>query len=149
VNIFSKMYNHKGGDFDTLLESDFGGSFDLAFLFSVFTHILPEHCDLMLRFLRSQIVDGGELFSSWFLLNEETQQAIDAGYAHREFASRYGVARIDNPKIPEGAVAYYESDVIERFASSGLTDVRIHYGKWRGCMDSWVWQDIIVARPSI
>jgi len=148
VNIFSKMYNQKGGKVDTLLERDFGGPFDLAFLFSVFTHILPEHCNFMLRFLCSQIVDGGELFSSWFLLNEETQQAIDAGYAHREFTYRHGAARIDNPKIPEGAVAYYESDVIERFTSAGLTDIRIHYGKWRGCMDSWVWQDIIIARPS-
>jgi len=60
----------------------------------------------------------------------------------------YGVARIDNPDVPEGAVAYHETDVIERFAKAGLTDVRVHYGKWRGCDDSWIWQDVVVARSS-
>ena len=148
VNIFSKMYNREGGNFDVLLEQDFGGPFDLAFLFSVFTHILPEHCDMMLRFLRSQLRGGGEVFSSWFLLNDETERAIESGYAHRDFAWRHGEARIDNPTVPEGAVAYYESDVMERFARAGLTDIRVHYGKWRGCEDSWVWQDIIVARAT-
>lgn len=146
VNIYSKMYNRKGGDVKKLLEHDFGEPFDLAFLFSVFTHILPDDCNFLLEFLRSQLAGSGEIFSTWFLLNDETQQAIDAGQAHRKFANQFGVARIDNPKVPEGAVAYYEQDVLERFTKAGLSDIRVHYGKWRGCVDSWVWQDIIVAR---
>ena len=146
IDIYSKMYNLKGGDFSKLLDSEFGGPFDLVFMFSVFTHILPEHCDLMLEFLRSQLKAGGQLFCSWFLLNERTQAAIDAGQAHRRFASNHGPARIDNPEVPEGAVAYFEEDVMERLAAAGFTNVRVHWGKWRGCFDSWVWQDIVVVR---
>ena len=140
---------HNGGGFEVLAERDFGGPFDLVFLFSVFTHILPEHCDFLLRALHSQLIGGGEIYSSWFLLNEETQRAIDSGYAHRWFETKHGAARIGNPGVPEGAVAYYEADVVERFARAGLIDVRIHYGKWRGCDDSWIWQDVIVARSPL
>jgi hypothetical protein len=148
VNIYSKMYNRGGADFSVLAERDFGAPFDLVFLFSVFTHILPEHCDIMLRFIRSQLSPNGETFSSWFLLNEATERAIEAGCAHRSFAARHGSARIDNPLVPEGAVAHDQDEVLRRFEGAGFTDVRVHYGRWRGCEDSWVWQDIIVARTA-
>jgi len=146
ADIYSKMYNRKGQDYRVLLETDFGGPFDLAFLFSVFTHVLPEDCDFLLRFLNSQLTRPGQIFASFFLLNDSTQEAIDSGKAHRKFATAYGNARIDNPTVPEGAVAYYEADVLERFSRSGFSDVEIHYGKWRGKINSWVWQDIIVAK---
>jgi len=145
VDIYSKMYNRKGKDYQVLLDQDFGGPFDLAFLFSVFTHVLPEDCDFLLKFLNSQLTRPGEIFTSFFLLNDATQQAIDNGTAHRKFATAYGDARIDNAEVPEGAVAYYEADVLQRFANAGFSNVQIHYGKWRGKIDSWVWQDIIVA----
>lgn len=145
VNLYSKMYNKEGQAFETLAGRDFGGPFDLAFLFSVFTHILPEHCDLLLQILRAQLCNTGQVFSSWFLLNEDTERAIKAGTASRKFAFKHGAARIDHPKVPEGAVAYFESDVLERFARAGLADVRIEYGDWRGKQGNNVWQDIIVA----
>lgn len=146
VNLFSTMYNPDGGSFDQLEGQDFGGPFDLAFLFSVFTHILPEDCDQLLRTLCGQLAPGAELFCSWFLLNEVTHQAMVDGTASRNFWSPHGVARVQFPNVPEGAVAYEESDVLERLAAAGLTDVRIHYGKWRGCEDSWIYQDIVLAR---
>jgi SAM-dependent methyltransferase len=146
VNLYSTMYNKAGGSFDQLEGRDFGSPFDLAFLFSVFTHILPEDCDQLLRTLCRQLAPGAELFSSWFLLNEATHQAMADGVAGRDFSARHGVARVQFRNVPEGAVAYEEADVLERFAAAGLTDVRIHYGKWRGCEDSWIYQDIVLAR---
>lgn len=146
VDIYSKMYNRKGQDYQVLLEEDFGGPFDLAFLFSVFTHVLPEDCDFLLTFLHSQLFHPGEIFASFFLLNDATNEAISSGKAHRQFATGYGNARIDNPKVPEGAVAYYEADVLQRFSQAGFSDIEVHYGKWRGNIESWVWQDIIVAK---
>lgn len=148
VNLFSTMYNKDGSKFETLAGKDFGGPFDLAFLFSVFTHILPEDCDLLLETLCAQLTPDGELFSSWFLLNEDTERAIKAGETSRKFSVEYGAARIDHPKVPEGAVAYYEADVLDRFARAGLVDVRIIYGDWRGKQGNKVWQDIIVAKVS-
>jgi SAM-dependent methyltransferase len=146
ANIYSKMYNRQGKSIQELLKHDFGEPFDLAFLFSVFTHILSNDCDFLLKFLRSQLLEPGEIFTSWFLLNDETQSAIDAGQSGRNFEYSHGDARIENKEVPEGAVAYYEQDVLERFKKAGFSDVRVHYGMWRGCVKSWVYQDIIVAR---
>jgi SAM-dependent methyltransferase len=146
VDLFSTMYNKGGKDFSTLAEQDFGGPFDLAILFSVFTHILPEHCDLLLRVLRDHLGPGGELFCSWFLLNGETQAAIDQGLAHRSFPHPHGKARIDNLNVPEGAVAYLEEDVLERFEKLGFRNLVIHFGGWRGDRERRVWQDVIVAK---
>jgi SAM-dependent methyltransferase len=146
VDIYSKMYNRTGRDYKVLLDKDFGSPFNLVFLFSVFTHVLPEDCDFLLNFLGSQLCRPSEVFASFFLLNDETQEAINAGKAHRKFATNYGNVRIDNPNVPEGAVAYYESDIVDRLTRAGFSDIRIHYGKWRGNIDSWIWQDIIVLK---
>jgi len=100
VDIYSKMYNRKGKGYQVLLKKDFGGPFNLAFLFSVFTHVLPEDCDFLLGFLNSQLSQPGQILTSWFLLNDATQAAIDNGKAHRKFVTSYGNARIDNPRVP-------------------------------------------------
>lgn len=148
VDIYSKMYNRDGQDYNVLRKNDFGGPFDLAFLFSVFTHVLPDDCDFLLSFLNFQLNRPAEIFASFFLLNDSTQLAIDAGKSHRKFTTPYRNARIDNADIPEGAVAYYEDDVIDRLTRASFSDIQIHYGKWRGNIDSLIWQDIIVAKPS-
>lgn len=145
VNLFSAMYNRDGRRNYRALKRKQFGPFDLAILFSVFTHILPENADDLLSFLRSQIDVGGEVLSTWFLLNPATEQAIADGLSHRPFPYSHGSVRLDNEDIPEGAVAYQESEVLERFERAGFTRPRIHFGKWRGNLDSWFWQDIVVA----
>ncbi len=146
VNLFSTMYNRGGKkSYRSIKRKKFGGPFDLAFLFSVFTHILPEDCDDLLNFLNRRLVPGGEVFCSWFLLNPETEDRISRGTSHRPFPYTHGSVRIDNAEIPEGAVAYQEAEVRERLARAGFSNVQIHYGKWRGDIDSWVWQDIVTA----
>ncbi len=146
VNLYSSMYNRGGRrSYRSLKRKRLGGPFDLAILFSVFTHILPENADDLLGFLRSQLVPGGRMFATWFLLNPSTEQAIADGLSHRPFPFPHGSTRIDNADIPEGAVAYQEPEVMERLERAGFDSVRIHYGKWRGNLESWVWQDIVVA----
>ena len=146
VNLYSTMYNRRGRKgYRSLKRKRLGEPFDLAILFSVFTHILPENADDLLGFLRSQLVSGGQIFATWFLLNPSTEEAIADGMSHRPFPFTHGSTRIDNADIPEGAVAYQEAEVMDRLARAGFGPVRVHYGKWRGNLDSWVWQDIVVA----
>jgi len=148
TNIYSKRYNRQGGRMKELRKLDLGDQFDLAVLFSVFTHVLPNDCDYLLKFLKSRLLTSGEVFCSWFLINDETQKAIDAGQSGRNFEHHHGAARIENPEVPEAAVAYNEQDVLDRFKKAGFSDVRVHYGLWRGCVKSWLYQDVIVARAS-
>lgn len=146
VNLYSSMYNPQGDAFKTLEGRDFGGPFDLAFLFSVFTHILPEDCDLLLRVLRAQLFEDAELFSSWFLLDEDSERGIKEGKSQRSFPHLYGKARITHKKTPEGAVAYFAADALERMQRAGFEDLRTDPGFWRGTNESSHGQDFIVAR---
>lgn len=146
VDLYSRMYNRRGKGMGRLKWQRFGSGYDLAFLFSVFTHVLPEDCDTLLQELCRRLKPGAELFTSWFLLNDRTRQAIEEGRSHRAFATPWKEAFIDNPEVPEGAVAYEDGDVLARLERCGFCDVRVHYGKWRGNLESWVWQDVIVCR---
>jgi SAM-dependent methyltransferase len=148
VDIFNKHYNPAGKPAAEVLAAErFEAPFDLAFLFSVFTHILPEDLDAVIGFLAANLGPKGEIFSTWFLTDAATQGAIDAGTASRRFATPYGTARIDRPANPEAAVAYPVEEALAAFRRAGFTDVRPHFGKWRDkALDSWLWQDGIVAR---
>ena len=147
VDIFNKHYNPVGKPATEVLAAQrFEAPFDLAFLFSVFTHILPDDLDAVIGFLAANLGSKGEIFSTWFLTDDATQAAINAGKASRRFATPYGIARIDRPENPEAAVSYPVEQAVDAFRGAGFTDVRTHFGKWRGSIDSWLWQDGILAR---
>jgi len=145
VDIFSKMYNRKGHKMGKSLKRlDLGGAFDIAFLFSVFTHILPKDVPPLLKFLKSQLKPDGQILATFFVLNEASIRGIDEGTSHRPFPFQIKGARIDNDEIPEGAVAYFEEDVRRHAADIGLT-VRMSQGKWSGQVpDAWHWQDSLI-----
>jgi SAM-dependent methyltransferase len=146
VDIYSKQYNPDGRPMASLNEQHFAAPFDLAFLFSVFTHVLPDDLDTLVGFLASNLAPRGEILSTWFLINAETDAAIEQGLAWMRFATPYGSARIDREDVPEAAVAYPEPLAVEAFRRAGFTEVSVHYGNWRGSIDSWLGQDLIVAR---
>jgi SAM-dependent methyltransferase len=149
IDGFSERYNPDGGGWNRFRFAGVGRRFDLAFLFSVFSHVLPEDCDLLLRQLHQRLKPGGEILTTWYLLNERTLQAIDQGLTRRSFAVPYNGARIDSEKVPEAAVAFDAGDVVRRFEARGFTDITVRHGAWRGTLDSWIWQDFITARKAI
>jgi len=145
VDIYSKMYNEQGGKMAKALERlDVGAPFDLAFLFSVFTHILPKDVLPLLQFLKSTLKPDGRILATFFVLNETSLRGIEAGTSHRPFPHQIKGARIDNVDVPEGAVAYTEEDVRKYAAEAGLS-VRISQGKWCGQLPkAWHWQDTLI-----
>jgi len=147
VDIYSSMYNKTGKSFETLSSYDLKGPYDVIALFSVFTHLLPSECNILIQLLARHLRRKGEIFSTWFLLDEDSEGAIKAGRSHREFSYEYENARIDNSDIPAGAVAFQRHDVVRYFESSGLEVSNIHAGEWRGLGQTGVWQDVVVARP--
>jgi SAM-dependent methyltransferase len=69
-NVRNAMYNHDGPELraDTALPAR--GSFDLIWLFSVFTHLHPHDSEILLRLLRTHVRDDGKLFFSAFIDEE-------------------------------------------------------------------------------
>jgi len=146
VDIFSKMYNRKGGKMaKTLKRLELGEPFDLSFLFSVFTHILPKDVPPLLSFLKRTLAADGRIVASFFVLNEASIRGIDEGTSHRPFPFPIKGARIDNKDIPEGAVAYTQDDLYRHVEDAGLRVARFSQGKWSGQVpDAWHWQDTLV-----
>jgi ubiquinone/menaquinone biosynthesis C-methylase UbiE len=134
--------------------------FDVAFLTSVFTHMLPEDVSHYMDEIARVLKPGGRALITWFLLNGETERLLEqqedrrhdpASNAHDALLSHdFGPYRTTNPRAPEHVVAYYEPWVRDAYARSGLQIVPpIHYGAWAGRTQTIHNQDVILARRPV
>ena len=131
--------------------------FDVVFLFSVFTHMLPDGVERYLSEIARVTKPGGRTVITWFLLNDESLRLLEeqrdrrhnrASNAHESALSHdLGVCRVADRSRPEAVVAYQEPFVLETYESSGL-EVRqpIRYGSWIGREGTLLNQDLVVAR---
>lgn len=123
-------------------------TFDLVFLTSVFTHMLPNDLENYLSEVARVLKKGGRCLITYFLINQESQSLIDSGLASkkRDFKHHREGYRTTNPNRPEARVAYDEADIRKLYPSLGLSIVEpIHYGRWCGRKEYLRGQDIIVA----
>jgi SAM-dependent methyltransferase len=133
--------------------------FDLVFLFSVFTHMLPEGVERYLAEIARVLKPGGSAVITWFLLNGESERLLEeqldertnaASNAHKSrFSHDLGVCRVANRGRPEAVVAYKEPFVLKTYARNGLEIVHpIRYGSWIGRKNTLMNQDVVLARRS-
>lgn len=125
------------------------GSFDLVFLASVFTHLLPLSFLRYLSESKRVLRPGGRILASFFLLNDESWEMIAAGKSRHRFPHPYGECWVGQTDIPEAVVGYEETLVSDLYRHVGLEiHPPIHYGSWPGRTRFLGGQDIIVAtRP--
>lgn len=126
-------------------------TFDVAFATSVFTHMLPVEVTNYLQQIRRVLKPGGRCFITWFLLNEESQRLLDAGKSSLDFRHRVGECLTTDPQVPEKALCYPESFVVDLYARVGLDLERpLGYGAWCGRPAWLTGQDVCIARkPAI
>lgn len=121
-------------------------SFDVVFLGSVFTHLLPDAVERYVGEIGRLLAPGGLCIASYFLVNDETRAGIDAGTSFMSFHARHssGRARLHDAATPESAVARDEAFVARVHERAGLriSDVR-RGGWWRGARHE---QDVVTAR---
>jgi SAM-dependent methyltransferase len=150
ADVYNQMYNPSGGyqaaEYRFPFESR---SFDLVFLTSVFTHMLPRDMENYLYEINRVLKIGGRCLTSLFLLNEESDALLRAGKGLLQFPYRCGIYRY-GAGIKEGRIAYEETFVRALSRRYGL---RIHepvgYGSWCGREQRTegpdVGQDVLVA----
>jgi SAM-dependent methyltransferase len=120
-------------------------SFDLVFLISVFTHMLPRDMENYLSEIARVLKPGGRCALSYFLLNDETRRNIEAGGGALEFRHALGGGCFAQlAELPEAALAYEEERVRSLYAERGLR-IRepIQYGAWSSTPAQM--QDMLVA----
>ena len=122
-------------------------SFDFVFLTSVFTHLPPPDVENYLAEIARVMRSGARCLITFFLLNTEADQLIDAGKGDFTFMHRYENHAINSTKSPANAVAYKEQYIRDLFEQHKLViQEPIHYGCWSGRDNFLDYQDIIVAK---
>jgi len=122
-------------------------SFDFVFLTSVFTHLLPQDSENYLREIARLLRQDGRGFFTFFLLNETQRSLARQGRNDVNFKYGTGPCRTRDESVPESAVAYDETYLLELLSECSLeTCGPVHYGTWSGRQDGLSYQDILVVR---
>jgi SAM-dependent methyltransferase len=147
ADIASRPYNPHGrwsaSDYRLPFDDD---SFDVVFLGSVFTHVLPDGVANYLCQIARVLRPGGWSVISYFLLNDISCQGIDQGRSFLPFLVVHasGLARLHNAAAPETAVALDEAFVMETYDRLGMVlREPIRRGRW--CDGVAHDQDVITA----
>lgn len=147
LDVRNKTYNPTG----TLLAKNIrfpvqdGARFDLVFLFSVFTHMLPEFIATYLAEIHRHLVPGGRLFASFFLINEDSRRLMDAGLGQFRFVQERGGYYAQSRNDPEAAIAFDEDAVWRMMMTAGFIRDKVVYGRWPGRSSPDNGQDFLVC----
>jgi SAM-dependent methyltransferase len=143
----SSHYN-RGGQYDgaTYRLPFQDADFDMVFLCSVFTHMLPGDVANYIREIGRVLRFGGRLVATLFLLNHDCLTRIESGTSKFDFARHLDLCRVLDPQNPGKVVALDENWVREQMTAAGLRVAEITYGTWRGARDMLAaLQDAMIA----
>lgn len=150
ADVYNSQYNPKGDvapkDYRFPYDDD---DFDVAFLHSVFTHMLPRDLERYLQELARVVRPGGVTHISYYLLNPESDAIAAGSRPAIDFPHDFGVYRSISRETPEYSVAYQESFLRDLYDKHGFTvEEPISYGNWTGREGARTYQDIVIARPT-
>lgn len=148
VDAVNEMYNPTGkkSPVDIEFPVPAGMTFNLAILFSVFTHMLPGHVQAYLYEIARHLAPGGILFASFFLMNRDSSRAVQEGRAQFKFVEQPEGYFAHNLSLHEGAVAYTDDAVWEMLSQAGFRRDKIIYGNWSGKILAESGQDLVICR---
>jgi SAM-dependent methyltransferase len=108
--------------------------FDLVFLSSIFTHMLPKDMEHYISEIHRVLKTGGKCLVTFFLLNEESRSNMDKETCKIKIPHIYETdkCRVADLENPEMIVAHDEDRVRHLFLSNNLGICEIAYGDWCG-----------------
>lgn len=151
ADIYNKSYNPKGKQQSFSYQFPYSDkSFDVIFLTSVFTHMLPVDLEQYLREIARVLKPQGRCLITYFLLNSESQRGIEQGASTIKFQHAFDTYSILSKHEPEGAVGYKETYISGLYDKYGLEQQKPIYGTWCGRKEAAdTYQDIIIAQRRV
>ncbi len=147
TDIYNKYYNKKGRiqaqEFKFPYEDN---SFDFVFATSVFTHMLTQDAENYLREISRVTRPNGTIFLTWFVLSQESLNAMKANKTTANFQYQLEKAYYSHKNNPEAETAYEATWLIKNLETNGLRNISHYPGWWSGAKDSKSYQDIIIAK---
>lgn len=147
ADVFNKYYNPDGKYKDSEYKFPFKDNyFDLVFLGSVFTHMLPGGLENYLSEVSRVLKVDGKCLISFFLLNDRSKESINSRTGKIDFKYQMEGFLTTDPDIPEDAVCYAEMYIRDLFSHMRLViQEPILYGAWSERENSIDFQDIIIG----
>ncbi|OQW96007.1 MAG: hypothetical protein BWK79_00425 [Beggiatoa sp. IS2] len=150
ADLYNKFYNPTGSQPAITYQFPYSQeTFDLIFLASVFTHMVPPDMENYLGEVNRVLKIGGRCLISFFLFNPKTLYLLND---HRrigklKFEYDYDHYRLEDFNEAESAIAYEESFIRNLYQKNGLKIIKTRYGTWRNYQKNPVakGQDIVVA----
>ena len=148
ADVYSEMYNPQGKHKAFEYRFPYGDeSFDYVFAASLFTHMLPDDLRNYLREIARVLKGDGRALITYFLLNENSREAIRNNRSAISFESYLPECWTSNLLLPESALCYEEAVIKHLHAEAGLgIEQPIYYGSWAGRDQCRAFQDITVSR---
>ena len=150
ADVWNGLYNADGKLKSTEFRFPFeDSSFDLVFLTSVFTHMLEPEVTHYVAEIARVLKPGGQVYTTLFLLNEESNRLIAEGRASQILLPLNGErVKVVNYAVPEASVGYSEDFISEFFQSTGLHIDAVRHGTWPGRAQGFDYQDVVVAHKA-
>jgi ubiquinone/menaquinone biosynthesis C-methylase UbiE len=150
IDVYNRNYNWNGKMRAKDLRFPFSDDyFDFVFATSVFTHMLPSGLQNYLAEISRVLKNGGTCFSTFFLLNSESEEFMHAGDSTLNFKYKLPEYRTIDHNNHEAGIAYGEGVVNDLFGRHGLKIIPpIHYGSWCGRDSFLSYQDVVIAKKS-
>jgi SAM-dependent methyltransferase len=148
VNVQNMMYNPSGTSpaKDLHLQVvQYPEAFDLAILFSVFTHMLPDDVKSYLRSIHALLKPGGILYASFFVITPDSLAFMQEGKAQFNFKEQSCGYFVHNTGLHEAAIAYCEEDIWQMMFEAGFARDKVLFGSWAGRTRAESGQDIVVC----
>lgn len=148
ADIFNTRYNPAG----TQAAAEFtfpydDGTFGFALATSVFTHLVADAAERYVSEAARVLREGGTLFATWLLLDDNSRDAVRAGRAALPFrinSDNNETSAVIDPAVPEDAIAFDRTWLQGLYGRHGLTITAIHDGTWRGGAGP-TYQDVVIA----
>ena len=123
------------------------GTFDVALLSSVYTHMCQSGIKRYVHELGRVLRPGGRCLVSAMLMNEATKTAVQAEMTLFNFVHRLGQWNWTfDPDNPTEGVSNDEQWLCEIFASNGFSVEKIEYGNWREVRSYSIQHDWLAVR---
>ncbi|HTY01714.1 MAG TPA: class I SAM-dependent methyltransferase, partial [Bacteroidota bacterium] len=145
LDVQNGMYNPRGRCAPEAFTFPADGKYDVIFLKSVFSHMLPPETRNYLRQISLCLGEGGKCLATFFVLNGQRRDHVKKGGSSFSFKHHHKGAFIDNEAVPEATVGYAEEDLMEMIRQADLRlSMPPQYGSWDGNRNGLSFQDILI-----
>ncbi|HEV2532393.1 class I SAM-dependent methyltransferase [Phenylobacterium sp.] len=145
VDVKSRRYRKGGAAQASAFVFPYADSaFDLVFLGSVFTHLMPDDMANYLGEVARVMKPGARCAISYYLMSPTRRAEVERGGGVLSFRHRGDGYWAEDASLPEAAIAYDDAEIAALFEALGLEIVARYDGQWSTApLHS---QDVLIGR---